>query len=130
VAWFQKRPLSASPSSALAGVVVHAVEASAANATTNQTVTCFHTIFHATARINKAESEVLADSRQITPDYAGYLRIGKLVSVLVPALVPVADSLPPKPKLHTQLELEARVGIGRLTPCWRSEYGWLHWGFQ
>ncbi len=92
---------------ALAGVVVHAVEAAAANATTNQTVTCFHTILHATARINMAEPEVLADSRKITPDYAGYLRIGKLVSVLVS----VADSLPPNPMLHTQLELEARVGI-------------------
>jgi hypothetical protein len=92
---------------ALAGVIVHAVEASAANAATNQTVTCFHTIFHATARINKAEPEVLADSRKIMPDYASYLRIGKLVSVLVS----VADSLPPKPMLHTQLELEARVGI-------------------
>jgi len=82
---------------------VSAVEASTANAATNQTVTCFHTIFHATARINKAEPEVLADSRQITPDYAGYLRIGKLVSV--------ADSLAPKPMLHKQLELEATVGI-------------------
>jgi hypothetical protein len=89
-------------------VVVHAVEASATNATTNQTVTCFHTIFHATAKINKAESEVLADSRQITPDYAGYLRIGKLVSVWVS----VADSSAPKSLLHMQLELEARVGIG------------------
>jgi len=62
---------------ALAGVVVHAVETSTTNPTTNQTVTCFHTIFHATARINEAESEVLANSRQITPDSAGYLRIGK-----------------------------------------------------
>ena len=56
-----------------------------------------------------AESEVLADSRQITPDYAGCLRIGKLMSVLVS----VADSLPPKPLLHPQLDLEARVGIER-----------------
>ena len=97
---------------AFAGVVVHAVEASATDATADQTVTCFHTIFHATARINEAESEVLADSRRITPDYAGFLRIGKLVSVLVS----VADSLPPKPLLHTQLELEARVGIEQRSP--------------
>ena len=34
---------------------------------------------------------------------AGYSRIGKLV--------PVVDSVPPKPLLHTQLELEARIGI-------------------
>jgi hypothetical protein len=30
---------------------------------------------------------------------------------LVSVLVSVADSLPPKPLLHTQLGLEARVGI-------------------
>jgi hypothetical protein len=41
------------------------------------------------------------------PDYAGFLRIGKLVSVLVS----VADHSAPKPLLHTQLELEAEVGI-------------------
>jgi hypothetical protein len=41
------------------------------------------------------------------PDYSGFLRIGKMVSVLVS----VADPGPPKPMLHTQLELEARVGI-------------------
>ena len=46
------------------------------------------------------------------PDYAGFLRIGKMVSVLVS----VADSLAPKPMLHTQLALEARVGIGRVPP--------------
>ncbi len=41
------------------------------------------------------------------PDYAGFLRIGKSVSVLVS----VADPATPKPLLHTQLELEAEVGI-------------------
>jgi hypothetical protein len=46
------------------------------------------------------------------PDYAGFLRIGKLVSVLVSVWTPE----PPKPMLHTQLELEARVGIGRVPP--------------
>jgi hypothetical protein len=46
------------------------------------------------------------------PDYAGFLRIGKLVSVLVS----VADHSAPKPLLHTQLELEAEVGIGRVSP--------------
>jgi hypothetical protein len=45
------------------------------------------------------------------PDYSGFLRIGKLVSVLVSVWTPE----PPKPMLHTQLELEARVGIGRFT---------------
>ena len=30
---------------------------------------------------------------------------------MVSVLVSVADSLPPKPMLQTQLELEARVGI-------------------
>src|SRR5439155_11928053 len=68
---------------ALAGHTVNAVEASATNAATNQTVACFHTVSHATAKINEAESELLAVSRRITPDYAGYPRIGKLVSVLV-----------------------------------------------
>jgi hypothetical protein len=46
------------------------------------------------------------------PDYSGFLRIGKLVSVLVSFWTPE----PPKPMLHTQLELEARVGIGRIPP--------------
>jgi hypothetical protein len=45
------------------------------------------------------------------PDYAGFLRIGKMVSVLVSVWTPE----PPKPILHTQLELEARVGIERGT---------------
>jgi hypothetical protein len=35
---------------------------------------------------------------------------------LVSVLVSVADSLAPKPMLHTQLALEARVGIGRVPP--------------
>jgi hypothetical protein len=35
-----------------------------------------------------------------------------LVSVLVSVWTPE----PPKPLLHTQLELEARVGIGRVPP--------------
>ena len=85
---------------------IHAVVGSATDSTADETVTCFH-IFHATARITQAESEAVTDRRRITPDYAGFLRIGKLVSVLVS----VADSLPPKPLLHTQLGLEARVGI-------------------
>jgi len=44
------------------------------------------------------------------PDYTGFLRIGKMVSVLVS----VADALPLKPLLHSQFGLEARVGIGLL----------------
>ena len=56
---------------ALAGHTVHAVEAPATNAAPNQTVACFHTVSHATAKINEAESELLAASRRITPDYAG-----------------------------------------------------------
>jgi hypothetical protein len=43
------------------------------------------------------------------PVYAGFLRIGKLVSVLVS----VADPEPLKPLLHSQFGLEARVGIER-----------------
>jgi hypothetical protein len=41
------------------------------------------------------------------PDYSGFLRIGKMVSVLVS----VADPEPLKPLLHSQFGLEARVGI-------------------
>jgi len=41
------------------------------------------------------------------PDYAGFPRIGKMMSVLVS----VADSLALKPLLHSQFGLEARVGI-------------------
>ncbi|HUC84401.1 MAG TPA: hypothetical protein VL970_04340 [Candidatus Acidoferrales bacterium] len=93
---------------AFAGRGVHTVVGSATNSTADETVTCFH-IFHATARITEAESEQVADRRRIMPDYAGFLRIGKLVSVLVS----VADHSAPKSLLHTQLELEARVGIGR-----------------
>jgi hypothetical protein len=33
---------------------------------------------------------------------------------MVSVLVSIADSLPPKLKLHTQLDLEARVGIERV----------------
>jgi hypothetical protein len=72
---------------AFAGLGVHAVVGSATNSTADETVTCFHS-FHATARITQAESEQVADRRRIMPDYAGFLRIGKLVSVLVS----VADS--------------------------------------
>jgi hypothetical protein len=90
---------------------VHAIVGSATDSTADETVTCFH-IFHATARITQAESEVVTDRRRITPDYAGFLRIGKMVSVLVSVWTPE----PPKPLLHTQLELEARVGIGQTLP--------------
>jgi len=51
------------------------------------------------------------------PDYAGFLRIGKMVSVLVSVWTPG----PPKPLLHTQYGLEARVGIGRLMPCFQGK---------
>ena len=91
---------------AFAGLSVHAVVGSTTDSTADETVTCFHS-FHATARITQAESEEVADSGRITPDYSGFLRIGKLVSVLVSVWTPE----PPKPLLHTQLELEARVGI-------------------
>jgi hypothetical protein len=91
---------------ALAGCGVHTIVGSVTNSTADETVTCFH-IFHATARITEAESEAVTDSRQIMPDYAGFLRIGNLVSVLVS----VADALPLKPLLHSQFGLEARVGI-------------------
>src|SRR5208282_4841500 len=91
---------------AFAGLGVHAVVGSTTDSTANETVTCFHS-FHATARITQAESEQVADSGRIMPDYSGFLRIGKLVSVLVSVWTPE----PPKPMLHTQLELEARVGI-------------------
>jgi hypothetical protein len=55
---------------------------------------------------------VLADSWRITPNYAGYSRIGKLVSVLVS----VADPAPRNSLLHAQLELEAEVGIEPTIP--------------
>jgi hypothetical protein len=42
------------------------------------------------------------------PDYAGFLRIGKKVSVLMS----VADPSPSNSLLLKQLELEAEVGIG------------------
>ena len=93
---------------AFAGLGIHAVVGSATDSTADETVTCFHS-FHATARITEAESEQVADRRRIMPDYSGFLRIGKLVSVLVS----VADHSAPKSLLHTQLELEAEVGIGQ-----------------
>ena len=96
---------------AFASLSVHAVVCSTTDSTADETVTCFHS-FHATARITQAESEQVADSGRITPDYSGFLRIGKLVSVLVS----VADALPLKPLLHSQFGLEARVGIGRVPP--------------
>ena len=68
------------------------------------------------------------------PDYAGFLRIGKMVSVLVS----VADSLALKPLLHTQFGLEARVGIEprklyRSEPntlCYRAYYNLILLGVQ
>jgi len=95
---------------ALAGRGVHTVVGSATDSPADETVTCFHS-YHATARISQAESEQVADRRRIMPDYAGFLRIGKMVSVLVSVWTPG----PPKPLLHTQYGLEARVGIGRFT---------------
>jgi hypothetical protein len=44
---------------------------------------------------------------ELSPVTLSSYGVGKLVSVLVS----VADSLAPKPLLHTQLGLEARVGI-------------------
>ncbi len=92
---------------AFAGVVVHTVEGPATNAATNQTVACFHAIFHATAKINEAESEGLADRRRLKTAYAVFLRIREMVSVLVS----VADPAAPDSLLHPQLELAAEVGI-------------------
>ena len=63
---------------AFAGLSVHAIVGSATDSTADETVTCFHS-FHATARINEAESKEVADSWRIRPDYAGFLRIVKLV---------------------------------------------------
>src|SRR5208282_809744 len=93
---------------AFAGLGVHAVVGSATDSTADETVTCFHS-FHATARITQAESEQIPDSGRIMPDYSGFLRIGKMVSVLVSVWTPE----PPKPLLHSQLGMEARVGIER-----------------
>jgi len=39
------------------------IEGPATDAAMNQTVACFHTVSHATAKINEAETEVLADTR-------------------------------------------------------------------
>ena len=44
---------------------------------------------------------------ELSPVTLSSYGVGKLVSVLVS----VADSLAPKPLLHTQLGMEARVGI-------------------
>ena len=49
---------------AFAGHVVHTIKSSAANAATNQTVTCFH-VFHATARITETDSAVLRSKRRV-----------------------------------------------------------------
>ena len=76
---------------ALAGPGVHTVVSSTTGSPANETATCLHS-FHATAKINEAESEEVADGGRITPDYAGFLQIGKLVSVWTPQ--------PHKPFLH------------------------------
>jgi hypothetical protein len=50
-------------------------------------------------------------------------------------LMSVADTLPRKPILHTQLDLEARVGIGRLKPIceiklpYFKHYSSKHWHY-
>jgi conjugative relaxase-like TrwC/TraI family protein len=70
-------------------LLAHVIEHPATDAPIDDAVTCVH-IFHATARITQTESEAVTDTRRITPAYAGFLRIGKLVSVLVSVADPSA----------------------------------------
>ena len=48
---------------------VHAVKCTIADATPNQAVTCFHAIFHATAKVNEADSAALASSGRVFARY-------------------------------------------------------------
>jgi len=62
--------IAGSQAGSLAGFGVHTVKSSAANAATNQTVTCFHRIFHATAKIKKTDPEALKGNEWFTLGYA------------------------------------------------------------
>ena len=63
--------------------------------------------FHAIARITEAGSGVLASRGRMGAPYTTHRRSRKWVS----DLVSVTDAAPLESLLHSQLELEARVGI-------------------
>lgn len=57
-----------------AGFGVHAIESSITDTAPNQAVTCFHAIFHATAKIDKTDSAALSSSGRFTARYPEFLR--------------------------------------------------------
>jgi hypothetical protein len=57
-----------------AGFGVHAIKSPIADAAPDQAVTCFHAIFHATAKINEAKPAALASSGRVTARYPEFLR--------------------------------------------------------
>ena len=57
---------------AFASLGVHAVEHAAAGASANQAITCFHNVFHATAKLTEADPESLASTGRVKTRYAEY----------------------------------------------------------
>src|SRR5438552_18371708 len=113
---------------AFAGLRVQAIKGPSPIAATKQAVTCFHTVFHATAKIKEASPEVLAHRRWLITACAGYYGLPDLVSVLVS----VADPLTPKLLLHSQLRMEPMAGIepatdGLRNRCSTAELHWLNY---
>jgi len=66
---------------AIPSLGIHAIKGASTAAATNQTVTCFHHFFHATAKINETVPELLASTRRVNADYANSCGVPKLVSV-------------------------------------------------
>jgi hypothetical protein len=58
----------------LAGLGVHTIKSPIADTAPDQAVTCFHAIFHATAKIIEADSAALASSGRVTARYPEFLR--------------------------------------------------------
>src|SRR5204863_7221440 len=79
---------------ALVGLRDEAIKGHSPIAATKQAVTCFHAVFHATAKIKEASPEVLAHRRRLITACAGYHGLPDLVSVLVSVADPLTPNLP------------------------------------
>jgi hypothetical protein len=66
--------IASAQAGSVAGFGVHAVESPIADTAPYQAVTCFHTIFHATAKIDEADSAALLSSGRVTARYPEFLR--------------------------------------------------------
>jgi len=99
---------------AFSGERVHAVERALAVSATDQAITCFHELRHATARIKEddaARQKVVGDDSPAIPNTEG-------APGLVSTLVSTVDRLAPKPLLRKQMKMEPVVGIVPNSPIY------------